>query len=271
MQTLQICIINLKEVVMSYAINLLPVIPMRKESTHRSEMVSQLLFGEYAQVLEEKEDFVRILSMYDQYEGWVQTNQLTLIEEVGLMQTHEFLNCWQQEVIVNGITTHIPFGCPVYKHAENAKLAFGNSLVEYKSSEVWDSRQAIFNEEMLKKAYSNYLNTPYFWGGKSVFGIDCSGFAQQVFKLFGVSLLRDAYQQATQGTAVATLAESAMGDLDFFCNEQGRITHVGILLRVGKIVHASGKVRIDPIDDEGITSCDTGRRTHKLHSIRRFF
>ncbi|MFL5810956.1 MAG: NlpC/P60 family protein [Flavisolibacter sp.] len=256
---------------MNYAINLLPVIPVRKEPAHRSEMVSQLLFGDYVTIQEEKDDFLGVILVYDQYEGWVQANQLTVLERAAILETSLFVNCWQEEVTINRITTHIPFGSPVYVPSGAGEIMFGKTNVEYRSLDVWDRSKINFNEESLKNAYTFYLNTPYLWGGKSVFGIDCSGFAQQVFKLFGIPLMRDAYQQATQGKDVATLVDSAMGDLAFFCNEKGRVTHVGIMLANNKIVHASGKVRIDPIDGQGIISSDTGKRTHNLHSIRRFF
>lgn len=109
------------------------------------------------------------------------------------------------------------------------------------------------------------------WGGRSVYGIDCSGFVQQVFKLFGIRLLRDAYLQAGQGIPVQRIEESVLGDLAFFQNEEGRITHVGIILGNNEIVHASGQVRIDTVDGQGILNRDNGKRTHRLHSVRRYF
>jgi cell wall-associated NlpC family hydrolase len=89
-----------------------------------------------------------------------------------------------------------------------------------------------------------------------------------VFKFFGIKLLRDAYLQAAQGEEVMNLNVANAGDLAFFENDEGRITHVGILLNDKEIIHASGKVRIDKIDEEGIITAE-GKRTHKLHSIKR--
>jgi cell wall-associated NlpC family hydrolase len=104
-----------------------------------------------------------------------------------------------------------------------------------------------------------------------VFGIDCSGFTQQVFKMFGVKLLRDAYLQAEQGAKLESIEKAGLGDLAFFQNANGKITHVGIVLENNQIVHASGKVRIDNLDGEGVVNMETRKRTHRLHSMRRFF
>ena len=115
------------------------------------------------------------------------------------------------------------------------------------------------------------LHTAYVWGGRSAFGIDCSGFTQLVFKSFGIVLFRDAYQQATQGEVVGFLQEAKTGDLAFFDNAEGRITHVGMLINEHEIIHASGKVRIDRIDSQGIVNVDTNERTHQLRIIKRYF
>ena len=123
----------------------------------------------------------------------------------------------------------------------------------------------------MRKIADRFLGTSYLWGGRSVFGVDCSGFVQQVFRLFGVALQRDAYQQAEQGKAVESINDARAGDLAFFHNDAGRITHVGLVLSGGHIIHASVRVRIDVLDQKGIFVEETGVRSHRLHSIRRFF
>lgn len=257
---------------MQSAICLLPVIPVRKEPSHRSEMVSQLLFGEYVLMGEEKDDFVFVKCDYDGYEGWVQAKQLTPIEKNGFLQTDVYTANFATPVTKNDSLLHVPFATPVYAQNDFNFLAGGYSFTYLmQPQQTWKVSERWFSVGTLAAAYQPYLNAPYLWGGKSVYGTDCSGFVQQVFKLFGVRLLRDAYLQAEQGNRVTSLAEARVGDLAFFQNEKGRVTHVGIVLDEGKIVHASGEVRIDAITEEGIFNNQMRKRTHEMHSIRRFF
>jgi cell wall-associated NlpC family hydrolase len=125
-------------------------------------------------------------------------------------------------------------------------------------------------KNLLKTAFL-WMNAPYLWGGKTFMGVDCSGFAQTVFKMFGIKLKRDAWQQAEEGIPVEKLSDVKEGDLGFYCNEAGRVTHVGILMNNKQIIHASGRVRIDTVDEAGIYNDEIGKRTHNFHSIRRYF
>ena len=163
----------------------------------------------------------------------------------------------------------VPYTVPVH-HDNDYSFRVNHTTVEYltTSHHIHNAAQWSLNAETLPVVYQHFINTPYLWGGKSVFGIDCSGFVQQVFKMFGIKLLRDAYLQAEQGESVSSIEEGRAGDLAFFQNEKGRVTHVGLILEKGKIIHASGKVRIDTIDKEGIVT-ETGERTHIIHSVRR--
>ncbi|MEO6348825.1 MAG: C40 family peptidase, partial [Aquaticitalea sp.] len=123
-------------------------------------------------------------------------------------------------------------------------------------------------QNLLNTAFT-YLNSPYMWGGKTPFGIDCSGFTQMVYKLNGYKLLRDASQQASQGIALSFIEESEPGDLAFFDNEEGRIVHVGIIMEDNYIIHAHGQVRIDRLDYSGIYNIDKQKHTHKLRVIKK--
>jgi gamma-D-glutamyl-L-lysine dipeptidyl-peptidase len=256
---------------MNTVINLLSVVPMRREAAHRSEQVSQLLFGEYAEILEEAGDFVLVKSLYDNYEGWVQTNQLSVVDDV--FTTDTYVGDWCQEVLVGRKRVRAPMCSPVYE-TQGKGITVGGTEIHYlqaNAGSFWNTGENKVNKGNLRLVYEKFVNTPYLWGGKSVFGIDCSGFAQQVYKVFGVKLLRDAYLQAEQGTGVQSIEETRLGDLAFFHNEKGRVTHVGIMLDEKQIVHASGRVRVDTIDKDGILNMETGKRTHQLHSIRRIF
>ena len=125
--------------------------------------------------------------------------------------------------------------------------------------------------ESIVNCAKEFLNVPYLWGGKSFFGIDCSGFTQIIYKIHGIKIPRDAYQQAEIGDALTFIEEAKPGDLAFFENKEGRIHHVGIILADQKIIHAHGKVRIDSLDSTGIFNKDQNKHTHKLRFIRSYF
>ncbi len=240
--------------------------PMRLEPSHKSEMVSQLLFGEFAEVLQTQKEFTLIKTLHDQYEGWCQNIQLAELDpEVLRKKAFSYTSNRNDAILFKDTLIPLSSGTPIYR---GKKIILGKNTYHYKLKGKINSEEG-FNEEQLKETALSYLNVPYLWGGRSSFGIDCSGFTQQVFKTCGIALPRDAYQQATLGTDIGFLAEAQCGDLAFFDNEEGRIIHVGILLNDKEIIHASGCVRIDRIDTEGIINTGISRRTHHLRLIKR--
>jgi len=248
---------------MSYVVCIVVVAPLRREAEHRSEMVSQLLLGEFAEVLEVSSDFFRVRCIYDGYEGWCQRKQMEVMEEILL--TDRYLQEGIQYIKVNNQFCRISMGTPLY----DTPVQFKNTLIDYKMDGVSPCKPE-FTATAIGKMAGEFINTPYSWGGKSIFGIDCSGFTQQIFKLFDIKLPRDAWQQAESGELVGFLQLVKCGDLAFFDNAEGRITHVGILLDNEHIIHSSGKVSIDKIDNEGIINTNTGLRTHHLRIIKRY-
>jgi cell wall-associated NlpC family hydrolase len=239
-----------------------PVAPMRLEAGHRVEMISQLLFGECAVLLDEQPGgWIKVKCKSDGYTGWCQQAHLQEIAEYDYNLDKYLLTAdWAADLIYNGHTMKIPMGS-VVTGLESSKFK-GN---------LWDSFSAIKNEDTIKQFAFKFLNTAYLWGGRSVFGVDCSGFTQSVYKFLNIPLLRDASQQATQGELINFLQQAKCGDLAFFDDEDGSITHVGLLLNDHKIIHAAGKVRVDKIDSQGIINADTGLRTQKLRIIKRYF
>ena len=251
---------------MKYGISNLSIIPMRDEAADQAEMVNQILFGEHFKVLEIRKKWSKIRLAHDNYEGWVCNKQWIEIPEEDYKQLDKD---------VSTITTDI---LDIITKDHHQPIVIGSILPTYKSG------HALINNEMYKfdglttpgftqkeKLVENalmYLNAPYLWGGRSPLGIDCSGFSQMVYRLQGISLPRDAYQQAEVGTTLSFVEESEPGDLAFFDNKEGKITHVGIILADNHIIHASGKVRIDRIDQQGIFNTEIGSHTHKLRMIK---
>lgn len=257
---------------MQYGICTLSIVPARKEPSGTSEMVTQLLFGEHYTVLEQTEDWLRIKTAYDDYECWISRKQHSKLSDSGFRQLEKQEAVYSSELIQllhhKAASTHFPISIgatlPFFKdqHTRFESFDFGYEGMVASSTE---KRTA---QEILSTAYL-FLNAPYLWGGKSPFGIDCSGFTQLVFKLNGYKLPRDAYQQVELGAPLSFVEEAEAGDVAFFDNEEGRIVHVGILLNNTQIIHASGCVKIDAFDHYGIFSSETKKYSHTLRVIKR--
>lgn len=254
---------------MLYGICNLSIIPMRIEPNDATEMTSQVLFGEHFKVLEKRKKWSKIRLAFDNYEGWIDNKQYVLISEEWYKKI-DYSTAVLAGEIINFITTKndnfasIPMGAslPLFK----GKKAFIENI-EY--SYEGSTFQGKLSKEKMVTIACKYLNTPYLWGGRTLFGIDCSGFTQLIYKIGGCSLLRDAEQQAKQGDALSFIEESEPGDLAFFDNKEGKIIHVGIIMKDNYIIHAHGKVRIDRLDHTGIFNVDSKKYTHQLRVIKK--
>ena len=255
---------------MQFGISEISVIPVRKEASERSEMVTQVLFGELFSIVEHQNNWSYIQLINDKYEGWISKEYITYIDNKNakILQSQkpfiisDFManiqNCANKQI------TQISFGAELHQFNPNQKtFTIGNNKY------ILLSDMEINNIKSIEKATNLFLNAPYLWGGKNPLGIDCSGFTQLIYKAFGHSIPRDAKDQVTLGTTVSFISDTKAGDLAFFDNEMGNITHVGIILDRGQIIHSSLKVRIDKIDQQGIFNADLNKYTHNLRTIKR--
>ena len=251
---------------MQYGISNLSIVPMRSEAADQTEMVNQILFGEHFKVLEVRKKWSRIRLAHDSYEGWISNKQWIEIPEEDYKQLDKD---------VSTITTDI---LDIITKDQHLPIVMGSILPFYKSGHALINNEMyqfdglttpgfVSKEKLIENALI-YLNAPYLWGGRSPLGIDCSGLTQMVYRLQGINLPRDAYQQAKVGTTLSFVEESEAGDLAFFDNEEGKVIHVGMILEDNHIIHASGKVRIDRIDQQGIFNTELGNHTHKLRLIK---
>lgn len=237
--------------------------PIRKEAADPSEMVSQLLFGEIFTIEQVQDNWTLITTQLDYYQGWIDSKHIRNISE-------EDKDRWLSEnTVATAICSFIrtPWGkqqvpAGAFIHSNNTSFSIGTDLFELMTpqTETYNT-PADFAAEL--------LNTPYLWGGKHSFGIDCSGLTQLVYRKFNKEIPRDAYQQEREGIDIS-YENKQTGDLAFFKNSSGKIHHVGILCENNKIIHASGCVRVDELTDEGIYHNEKQIITHHLHCIKRY-
>lgn len=259
---------------MAFGIADLSIIPVRSEKSERSEMVSQILFGEIYEVLETDEKWLRVSLSHDGYEGWIDRKMFFPVSDEYIARyraespvlTTEVFNIIVKEgdygnkLIVSGSVL------PFYDAASKKMLIGEDSYTlvsKFKDVGIDSLRDLIIEYALM------YYNTPYLWGGRTPYGIDCSGLAQMVYRMAGIDLPRDASQQVKQGQHFSFVEEALPGDLAFFGDDAGAVTHVGVLWEQNRIIHASGRVRVDKIDHQGIFNEELKRYTHNLKVIKR--
>ena len=249
----------------------LSIVPVRKSYSDSSEMVTQLLFGDHYETIELSDDgkWIKIVIAFDQYQGWIDSKQHTEISE----EYYNHLNSIEFKISTDINSTIL------YKK-RLIQIVMG-SILPISSTELFEVKeQFAFNGasknlghrkgfDFLKQILKSYMNSPYLWGGKTHFGIDCSGLTQQVFKICGYKLKRDSNQQFQQGVEVSEISDALPGDLGFFKNNKGDIIHVGILMEHQDFIHASAYVRKDKLDENGIFNEELSTYTHNLAGIRR--
>ena len=250
----------------------LPLVPLRKSNSESSEMTSQLLFGELIEVLETHDHWLLLRNISDNYVGWADRKMIRILkkhDEQRLSSSESYCISYpliEGENRSTGEKLMFPGGSRLVDldgidlKIDGKTFLFDPSLLPYTNE--------ISGERLIELA-KQYLNAPYLWGGKTIMGIDCTGLVQVVFSMCGMQLPRDTSQQVELGNVIDFLHEVKPGDLAFFEDAEGNIIHVGILLNSHQIIHASGWVKIETIDSQGIISAQTGEHTHNLRVIKR--
>jgi hypothetical protein len=255
---------------METGICLLSVIPVREKPSDKSQMVDQLLFGETVKITDRLKNWFLVQNSGNGYEGWVDTNQIRRISEetydaleketpVYLVDPYLKVNSTEGHVLLS-LGSRLPFF---------DKDKFMVDGIQYSFEVKPETQHGKKSKEELVLLAQKHLGIPYLWGGRSYFGIDCSGFSEIIFRTCGYQLPRDSSDQAQVGKTIGFINEAQPGDLAFFDNEEEQIVHVGILLNNTQIIHASGSVRVDSIDHEGIFNASQQKYTHKLRIIKR--
>lgn len=256
---------------MSYGICPLSIAPIRSSSSDSSEMVSQLLFGELVEIIDKKgRQWVKVRCQWDNLVGWVAATQVKPItpSEFELFGEHFAYNLeLMQAVMANDFFMPITLGAQL-PNFDGIRFQLDGQSYTFSGQAIFPN-DIVATADVIIKIARRYLNAPALAGGRSPFGIDASGLMQNIFKIIGIKLPREANQQVYLGEAVDFVEEAKAGDVAFFEDSKGRVNHVGLMLSDSEILHAHGKVRMDKIDHFGIYSQEESRYTHKLRVVKR--
>ena len=237
------------------------IAPIRKEANDASEIVSQLLFGEPIDVLEHGQPWVKIRTVLDGYEGYMDIKQLLPLTDKEFRRWMDASSYQKEKSLLIQTEFGEIFTSKGSFIGEESIFHIGDFSF-HRSELVSTSEKSIWEDSL------DYLNAPYLWGGKSIWGIDCSGFVQAIFRLHGFNLPRDAYEQALIGTDVP-FEDCQENDLAYFSNANGKIIHVGIIGKNHQIIHASGRIRIDELKEQGSWNEEYEKFSHSLSHIKR--
>lgn len=252
-----------------FGVVLVPLANLRSEPDHKAELKTQLILGDIFEILNENNEWLFIKNYFDNYEGWINKKGTIPLDIL------TFKNYQNNKTFCNELISTVK--------DENNNIFFifcGSWLHNYneKENSFAIGEKKFFLQNKLKKlnlTTSNiislaikFLNSPYLWGGVSIAGIDCSGLTYITHRVFGIKILRDSFKQAELGTDVYFIENARKGDLLFFGNNN-IITHVGLYLGENKIIHSSGFVRIDYVDNYGIYNSEIKQYTHNLIKIKR--
>jgi gamma-D-glutamyl-L-lysine dipeptidyl-peptidase len=240
-------------------------VPLRSGPSHKSEMLSQILFGEKYTVIDKSGNWLKIETLFDKYSGWIDMDHKQDSPDEGFSCGHTLnrtLLCYKNDKTKMVLEP----GCEVYDpDFEDKTFVIGKNI--YTAPEL--SNKFIATQDSLPDTAMKFINSPYIWGGRIPSGIDCSGLTQLVYKIHGIKIPRNSWQQAETGKNIDFINEAVAGDLVFFDNERGKISHVGMIISSWLVIHASGRVRIDTIDHQGIYKPEIGGYSHHLRVIKR--
>jgi cell wall-associated NlpC family hydrolase len=219
------------------------VAPLFAGPTLRAEQVSQLVLGETAEVLEMSGDWRRVRTTLDHYVGWVHSGYGLEVDEAAAEAWRRDAGAWSHGAAMRAGETRVrlPLRARVALDGDAVRLPDGRrgKVVEGAVAPAVDTVSAARAKAPERWAIEHFAGSPYEWGGVTPCGADCSGMVQTTFLARGLTLPRDASQQAGCGETISPDA-ARPGDLLFFRDDGGtRISHVAFAGEADTLVHST--------------------------------